>query len=321
MGSGFIEVKLNDWNVYADLMINFSSRLLNAFLALAESRHFTLAAQRCHVSQSAFSQMISRLEREVGTRLFDRNTRNVSLTPEGELFAESARRLASEIEGTFANLKDHAARRKGKVAVAALPSLSAEWLPSIIAEYRRRHPGIAIQLHDSILDRSLDLVRDGTVDFALTAGGDLREFETRLLFNEPFYLVCHRAHPLAKRKRVALKDLAGADFIHSIRTGSVWKHVQPALRKVAINDTGLEVEHLSTLAGLVAHGIGVSLVPEFALFQFRRPDLAVVRVSDKALIRPLFLVKRRGRSLSVAARTFLAMIDERIPTITRRRAR
>lgn len=290
-------------------MINFSGRLLNAFLALDECRHFTLAAQRCHVSQSAFSQMISRLERDAGARLFDRDTRNVSLTPEGELFAASARRLAADIDGAFANLRDHAERRKGKVAVAALPSLSAEWLPSIIAEYRRRYPGIVVQLRDTVLDASLALVRDGSVDFALTAGGNLDEFETRLLLREPFYLVCLRDHPLARRKRVAVRDLAGVAFVHSVRTGSIWKQVQPALRGVAVRDTGLEVEHLGTLAGLVAHGIGVSLVPELALVPFTRLDLAAVRVSDRALSRPLYLVKRRGRSLSVAAATFLEMVE------------
>lgn len=302
-------VKLNDRNDSFDIVNNFSGRLLGAFIALEETRHFTQAAKRCHVSQSAFSQMIARLEREAGTRLFDRDTRNVSLTPEGELFAASARRLAAEIDGAFANLRDHAERRKGKVAVAALPSLSAEWLPSLIAEYRRRHPGIAIELHDGILDRNLEAVRNGSVDFALTAGGQLDEFEARPLFHEPFYLVCRRDHALAKRTRLALKDLAGVDFVHSIRTGSIWKRVQPALRGVALRDTGLEVEHLSTLAGLVAHGVGVTLVPEMALFPFERLDLASVRVADKALSRPLYVVKRRGRSLSVAATTFLEMVE------------
>jgi DNA-binding transcriptional LysR family regulator len=309
MASRFIAVKLNDRDNSSHSVNNFSGRLLTAFLALEETRHFTLAAQRCHVSQSAFSQMIARLEREAGARLFDRDTRNVALTPEGELFAASARRLAAEIEGAFANLRDHAARRKGKVAIAALPSLSAQWLPSILAEYRRRHPGIELQLHDGIADRNLDLVRSGAVDFALTAGGDLDEFETRLLFHEPFYLACRRDHPLAKRSRIAVKDLAGVDFVHSIRTGSVWKQVQPALRGVGVRDTGIEVEHLSTLAGLVAHGVGVTLVPELALFQFERLELASVRVSDKSLRRPLYFVKRRGRSLSVAAATLLELVE------------
>lgn len=292
-------------------MINFSSRLLEAFLALEETRHFTLAAQRCHVSQSALSQMIHRLEREAGARLFDRDTRNVSLTPEGEIFARAARRLAADIESTFEDLREHAAGRRGKVALAALPSLAAEWLPAIITDYRRRHPGIALRLFDTISERSLALVREGAVDFALTAAGDLREFETRLLLEEPFYLVCPRGHRLATRKRVLLRDLEGVDFIHSVRGGSIRQQVEPALRGVRVKDTGLEIEQLATLAGLVSIGIGVTLVPRLSLFQFRRPGLATVRVADRGLARPVYRVQRRGRSLSAAAAALLEVIETR----------
>lgn len=294
-------------------MINFSGRLLHAFLTLAECRHFTLAAQRCHVSQSAFSQMITRLERDVGAKLFDRNTRNVSLTPEGELFAQAAQRLAADIQATLGNLRDHAAQRKGKVAIAALPSLAAEWLPAIIAVYRRRSPGVALQLFDIVSARALAMVREGTVDFALTAAGDLREFETRLLFTEPFYLVCRKDHSLARRKHVSLRDLEGVEFVHSVRTGSIRQRVDPALRDagIAVIDTGLEIEQLAPLAAMVGIGLGVTLIPELALAEFRRKGLAVVRVSDRSLFRPVYLVKQRGRSLSAAAKAMLELIEER----------
>lgn len=295
------------------LLINFSGRLVHAFLTLADCRHFTQAAERCHVSQSAFSQMIGRLERDVGARLFDRDTRNVSLTPEGEMFAQAARRLAADIETTLQDLRDHAARRKGRAAVAALPSLAAEWLPAVIAVYRRRYPGVVLHLFDTISERSLALVREGAADFALTAGGDLREFDTRLLFNEPFYLVCRRDHPLAREKSVGLRRLAGVDFIHSVRGGSIRQCVEPALQGVDVRDTGLEIEQLGTLAGLVAIGIGVTLVPQLSLFQFQRPALAAVRVRDKALNRPIYLVQRRGRSLSAAAQALLEVIGEHKP--------
>jgi DNA-binding transcriptional LysR family regulator len=190
-----------------------------------------------------------------------------------------------------------------------LPSLAAEWLPAAIAVYRRRFPGVALQLFDTIAGRSLALVREGAVDFALTAAGDLREFETRLLFNEPFYLVCRKDHRLARRRSIRLRDLEGVDFIHSVRTGSIRQSVQPALRDVKVNDTGLEIEQLGPLAGLVGIGIGVTLVPELALFQFRRAPLVAVRVADRTLNRPIYLVKRRGRSLSAAASALLEVIE------------
>src|SRR5512145_2326068 len=87
--------------------INISYKLLKAFLALAEQRNFTRAAEHSHVSQSTFSGMIRRIEEEVGARLFDRTTRSVVLTSEGELFAEAARHLTHDIQWTFSDLQDY----------------------------------------------------------------------------------------------------------------------------------------------------------------------------------------------------------------------
>ena len=147
----------------------FSGRLLRAFLILVDCGQFKLAAERCHVSQSAFSQMITRLETLFGARLFDRDTRRVSLTPEGRLLVPIARALEMDIESMFAELRDHAEHRKGRVAIAALPSLSADWLPVIFASFRLRYPRIKLQLFDAVADTILDLVRKGSADFAIGA--------------------------------------------------------------------------------------------------------------------------------------------------------
>ena len=119
---------------------NFSGRLLGAFIALVDTGQFKIAAERCNVSQSAFSQMISRLEQQLGVKLFDRDSRRVSLTPEGRLLVPIARTLANDIQVMFDELRDHAEQRIGKVAIAALPSLSADWLPKILADFRRLPP-------------------------------------------------------------------------------------------------------------------------------------------------------------------------------------
>ncbi|MFP3710881.1 LysR family transcriptional regulator, partial [Paraburkholderia sp. SIMBA_009] len=90
---------------------------------MAEERHFTRAAQRCHLTQPAFSALIRQLEDSAGLRLFDRNTRNVELTAEGRVLDASARRLLADMDLVMEDLRDHAARRRGRVALAALPSL------------------------------------------------------------------------------------------------------------------------------------------------------------------------------------------------------
>ena len=160
--------------------LNLSTRQLRAFLALAELKSFTRAAHRCHLSQPAFSALVRSLEESLGARLFDRDTRNVELTVEGKLLEEPARRLLADFEGLVADMGDRVARRKGRVSVAALPSLAAGWLPALFAEFRHANPGVDLALHDTLSDQCLELVRAGRADFALAATGpESPEWATR----------------------------------------------------------------------------------------------------------------------------------------------
>jgi DNA-binding transcriptional LysR family regulator len=294
------------------MKINLSTRDLRGFLALAESQHFRRAAERCGLSQPAFSQLIRRVEAAAGTRLFERSTRQVSLTPEGEVLVVVARRIVAEVDTAFADLQDHAARRKGRVGVAALPSLAAGPLAETLAEYRMRYPGVQIELFDALSDRCVSLLREARADFALTAAGpNLTEFDTAPLITDRFHLVCRRDHPLAARRRVRLGDLAECAVIHLARSTSVRQHLDPVLRDVRHATTGLEVEQLPTVAGLIASGLGVSLVPELTLAYFRRPELVSVRVDAPALARRILIVRRKGRSLSAPAQAMLEMVEQR----------
>ncbi|GAB3760517.1 LysR family transcriptional regulator [Ramlibacter monticola] len=280
--------------------INLSSRDLEAFLALAQAQHFTRAAERCHLSQSAFSQKIARIERTAGVALFERSTRHVTLTPEGEVFAEEIRRIQQDLQHALAHLNELATRRVGKVAVAALPSVAAVWMPQVIALYRARHPNIRVELFDTLAAGGLALLREGRVDLAIAAGGDLREFAVQELKCERFHLVCPGTHPLAGKRSVALADLRDEEIVHLARSSSVRQHLEAA--GVTVRTGALEVEHLATVAALVSQGLGVSVVPELTLFHFLRSGLASVPVRDKQLRRPILLARRKGKALSVAAK-------------------
>lgn len=285
--------------------INLSARDLEAFLALAHTQHFTRAAERCHLSQSAFSQKIARIERTAGVALFERSTRHVTLTPEGEVFAEEVARIQQDLQHAVSHLSELATRRIGRVAIAALPSVSAVWMPRVIARYRAANPNIRIELFDALAGGGLALLREGRVDLAITAGGDLREFDATELKNERFHLVCAPAHRLAGKRSVGLSQLKGEEIVHLARSSSVRQHLEAA--GVTARADSLQVEHLATVAALVAEGLGVSVVPELTLFHFRRAGLASVPIRDAQLRRPIFLARRKGKALSVAAR---AMVEE-----------
>lgn len=290
------------------MSMNLSARQLRAFVTLVDEKHFTRAAQRCHLTQPAFSALIRTLEDAVGVRLFDRNTRNVELTAEGRVLDASARRLLGEFDLVVEDLRDHAARRRGHVTIAALPSLAAGWLPPLLARFHQEYPGITLQLRDALLDPCLDMVQSGAADFAVAAQRtDMTELASEFLHADRFFLVCRRDHPLAQRKQVRLRDLARWPIIQLARGSSVRRHLDEALG-VASTQPLLEVEHLATVTGLVVAGMGISVVPAMTLFHFQRDDLVIKPLSGKPLTRPLYLVRREGRALSVAAQTLYDLL-------------
>jgi DNA-binding transcriptional LysR family regulator len=292
------------------MQINLSSRTLHAFLTLVECRQFNHAADRCNISQSAFSQLITRLEDQLGVRLFERSTRSVSLTPEGELLVPVARRMLDDIASITADLSAHAKGLRGKAAFAAVPTLADNWLPRVIADFQERFPGMWVQFFDVTTQPSLELVRRGSAEFALNVrAAESEELEVQHLFSKRFFLVCPPDHRLASRKRIAMKDLAGCSYINSNKHGAIWPYLSPFMDGVPLVDTGLEVGHFSTLAGLIANGLGVSVVPEFSVPQFRYRGLTAIAISDKNLTCPVLMVKRRGHRLSEAAQTMLNLIE------------
>lgn len=297
--------------------MNLSARQLRAFLAVVEERHFTRAARRCHLTQPAFSALIQSLEESIGVRLFDRSTRRVELTAEGVHFLKSAPRLLNDIDALLGEMRELASKRRGRVAIAALPSLAAGWLPGILALYASTYPGVELLLHDALLEPCLQRVREGEVDLALAArGSDMSGLLAEPLCEDRFHLVCRRDHGLAKKRAVSLKSLAGESMIHLGRASSIRQSLSSydALQGLPV---ALEVDHLATVTGLVLAGIGVTLVPGMTLFHFRHPDLAIVPLAkDSEIRRQLFVVRRDNRILSQAAQAFHELVMRERPSLS-----
>jgi len=295
------------------MQIDASTRQLRAFLVLAELRSFTRAAVRCNLSQPAFSALIRSLEESVGARLFDRDTRHVELTVEGRLFAQSAQRLVRDFDEALLDVRDHAARRRGRVAMALLPSLAAGWLPPVLASFRAAYPGIELEVADVLSETCLDRVRGGSADFALAAAhADTPELRAELFCSDRFHLVCRRDHPLAKARDLRLKDLATQAFIQMARSTSVRQYLDAAMHPLKMNSV-LEVEQLATVMGMVRHGLGITVVPALTLFQFRSDDIVTRPLRGPGLVRKIYLIRRRDRNLSTAARSLHEWVMARRP--------
>lgn len=281
--------------------MDISTRDLDAFLALVDLHSFTRAAARTHLSQSAFSTRISSLEAALGAKLFDRTTRSVELTAAGAVFLESARRLQGDFREVLTDFRDHASRRKGRVSIAALPSTAAAWLPHVLSKFHAESPGIELTVHDVRADACIALVRAGMVDFAIAAHpAEGEDMETHRLSEDRFCLVCNDSHVLATKTAPSAKDLASHDFIHLKHDSSVRQHLERALDPLKMK-TVMQLEHMATVAGMVQAGLGITVVPELTLFQFTRPGLVIRPLKIPGLSRSIFIVRRRERSLSIAA--------------------
>jgi DNA-binding transcriptional LysR family regulator len=287
------------------MQMNLTTRELTAFLTLAEQRSFTRAAALCHLSQPAFSALMRGLEEAMGARLFDRTTRSVELTAEGRVLVEPARRLLRDAEAALADVRDHAARRRGRVAIALLPSLAAGWLPPLLGKFHRQYPGIELDVADVLSDTCIERVRAGTADFALASTRTATpELHAEEFCRDGFHLVCRRDHALARQPRrggrIELKHLAPYPIVQLARSSSVRQYVEAAIYPMQLH-TMMELDQLSTVAGMVRAGLGITIVPSLTLFHFNDAQLATRPLHAPALVRRVYMVRRADRPLSTAA--------------------
>lgn len=289
--------------------INLSLRELRAFVALAEERSFTRAATRVHLSQPAFSTLIRALEGQLQARLFDRTTRSVEPTAEGLALLEPARHLLQDAEAAVADVRDHAARRRGRVAVAVLPSLAAGWLPELLARFRAQHPGIELDVADVLSDECVERLEQGRADLALASTRSASPLlHAEQLCRDRFHVVCRHDHPLATgRGAVALNVLARWPIVQLARSSSVRQVLDAAVYPLRLPAV-MELQQLASVAGMVAAGLGVAVVPALTLFHFRRADLVTRPLGKGAPMRELFVLRRADRALSSAAEALHARV-------------
>ena len=290
--------------------MNLSIRHLRAFTALASARNFTRAAELCNLTQSAFSALISNLENGLGVRLFSRNTRNVELTAEGRVFEKIATRLLPDMERALLEMRDHVERKKGRLAIAALPSISSGMLPKLVRRFQTRYPGIDLAIQDVANTICLDLVRARHVDLALCAAvSPSPDLAVEKLGADTFHFVCPKHHALAARGRLTAADLLDEPIIVFESNSSIRQHLDACIypRRWTVQR---EVHNLSTAAALVGAGLGVTIVPTIALVQFDMRSLRAVPVKLAIEERAICLIRRKDADDSMAAQAFIELLRD-----------
>lgn len=287
-------------------------RSIEAFLLLAETESFSLAARRFGLSQPAFSLAIQRLEDGMGVRLFRRTSRRVALSAEGEAFVPKAQALLRMWQTAFEEMSDLAAARRGRVAVAALPSVAASLLPGVMRRFAASHPEVRVEIHDVLHDEVLALVHSGRVDMGISvAPRRTDEASFAALLADKFVAILPRDHPLAERDRITWSALNREPMVSMTSTTSVRQLTDFTLAEMRQSARFVcEANHLATVACMVASGMGVSALPALCLPVILRPDLVWRPLEEPVAERGLGLISREAGELSVAARTFLGALRD-----------
>ena len=295
------------------MLINWDSRELMVFLTLAETLSFRRTAEQVHLSQPAVSGMVLRLEEALGVRLFDRTTRSVQLTGAGQVLVEQATLLCRQADEAVQAVRNVADLAVGQVVMAALPSLAATVVPVAFARFAALHPGVRLQVVDTLSGPAFDLVRAGQVEFALTAANPAyADLDYTPLASDGFVLLMRPDHPLAVQQGpLPWASVADLTHISMPLPSSVRQYADAALLQHRVRFAPrYEVEHLATINAMVAAGLGVAALPELAAAVAPNTGLVQRRLVEPDMPRPIGLVTRRGRSLSPASAAMVTMLSE-----------
>ncbi len=290
---------------------NLSTKDLRAFLALRHTCNFGQTAMQLHLTQSALSALIARLEAQVGAKLFERTTRSVTLTAAGQAFATHATEILHQANLAIQAVQDTTSLRHGKVAVAAMPSLTAGLVPKLFARFHADYPQVRLSVTETLASGAFEQVRDGKVDFALTAAHPRHEdLDYEPLTQDHFLLLCAPGHPLAESDgEITLEQSLQWPHVSMPPAASVRQYLDRALESQGIQFApAFEVHHIATIGALVAQGLGVSALPETAIDLISHLQLHQRPLAAPGIQRPLGLVRRKHPGLNPAAEKMRQMV-------------
>jgi LysR family hydrogen peroxide-inducible transcriptional activator len=296
--------------------LSLSLRQLQYAIAVADTLSFRAAAERCHVAQPSLSAQVALLEDALGVRLFERDRRRVLLTTAGRELVERARRVLQEAE----DLVDAASRAgdplSGRLTIGVIPTISPYLLPAAAPALRKAYPRLSVMWREEKTPDLVRGVRGGTLDAALLAlEAEIGDVDREVIARDPFVLATPPRHPLGAGDGPARPaDLREAAVL-LLDDGHCFRDQALAVcSRARVRESEFRATSLSTLAQMVAGGIGVTLLPKLVVpTEATRLGLRVRPFTEPAPHRTIGLVWRRGFPLAAALREVAATIRQAYP--------
>lgn len=280
---------------------------LEVLIAVANERGFSRAADKLYRTQPAISQAIRRLEEEVGEPLFDRSSKDGTLTASGQVLLKYAQQIINLRRDAKLAVKELKDLQRGKVTLGA-NEYTVMYLLPVISVYRVRHPHIKIEVKRDLASRipSEVLKRDVEIGIVSFRPND-PALQALAVATDELSLIVAPNHPLAGKKIVSVRELGVESFIaHNVRSPYREKVVQTFEKHRTPLTISMELPTLEAIKRFVEQGMGVALVPRLAAqAEIERGQVVAIPVREMRLERKLYLIYRKGAKLSHAARAFL----------------
>jgi DNA-binding transcriptional LysR family regulator len=294
---------------------------LRVLKEVAAHGSFSSAAEALSYTQPAISQQIAALEKRAGATLVDRTSRGVRLTDAGRALVDHAEVVLSRLAAAEAELEAMAGIRGGRVRLASFPTAGASLLPPAVALFTERHPEVELSFVEREPEEAAQMLRAAELEVALVfeygeyKQPELERFyegiELHRLVDDPMYLALPQGHPAARKPRVRLKDFADETWIQESGNHS-WcgRFHETACQAAGFTPkVGFRSDDYNVVQGLVAAGVGISLLPGLSLTNVRE-DIVVRSLGRAAPARRIAAATLAGRYRSPATDAMLGILDE-----------
>lgn len=297
-------------------------RQLQYAVAIAETKSFRRAAERCHVSQPSLSAQIAELERGIGLRLFERDRRGVLVTSAGEELIERARRVLVDVEDFIDAAARHIDPLTGTLRFGIIPTLAPYLVPEVDPALRSAFPRLSLLWTEEKTSVLVERIQTGDLDAALLAlEANLGDLEYEVLGKDPFLLATAKDHQLAGTTRpLKLEDLEGQRVLLLDEGHCLRDQALDLCAGAGAEELGFRATSLSTLSQMVAAGTGVTLLPALAVpVENRRGLLALRRFAEPSPHRTIVIAWRRRSALTEPLRAVTAKVRKTFMGALRRR--
>jgi len=287
-------------------------RQFEVFLAVAKAGSFRAAAEAMHLSQPALSQHVAEMERELGTRLFDRLGRKVALTEAGRVLEEHAHRLFASLASAREAVADLGALKRGSLVLGASTTPGIYVLPGMIAAFQGKYPGVALSLRIGNSALIEEQIRGNELDLGVVGGHPLRLGEECVAAGllDELVLIVPPAHPWARRREIQPSLLEGERLLVREEGSATRQVTERALQRAGGHiKASMELGHTEAIKQAVIAGLGIAFVSIHAI----RGEVAVgrlraVRLKGLRIQRHFHIIHNEARTLSTSARAFIELL-------------